>query len=130
MTDKTVYGSTRLEDILEEIHKSTKKKRNKIEMVLDKMNNLISEPKDVIVMAPLMKDYFDLLIKNDDGLVKLATIVQRIYSAESYKKLAEGEDIGNLSDEERKELMALATEAKKEIVDLTTEMTREKTVNV
>jgi len=63
-------------------------------------------------MVPLIKDYLEVSVKNDDALVKLAAIVQRIVSASA--KDDEGNEFG-MSDEERRRLLEEAEEEIKSI---------------
>lgn len=51
-------------------------------------------------MVPLIKEYMELAIKNDDHLIKMAGIVQRAMNT----KMAEGDDI--LSDEDKELLFS------------------------
>lgn len=51
-------------------------------------------------MVPLIKEYMELAIKNDDALIKMAGIVQRAMNT----KMAEGDDI--LSDEDKELLFS------------------------
>ncbi len=57
---------------------------------------------DATVIVPLIKDYLEVSVKNDDALVKLAAVVQRLVSANS--KDDDGNEFG-LSEEERKRLL-------------------------
>jgi hypothetical protein len=38
---------------------------------------MIQEPGDAMMLVPLLKEYMELAIKNDDALIKMAGIVQR-----------------------------------------------------
>jgi argininosuccinate lyase len=62
-------------------------------------------------MGPLINDLIDSSLKNDDHLIKLATIAQRIVAAETK---SEGE-AGFLSAEERAQLLAEIEEVHEEV---------------
>jgi argininosuccinate lyase len=62
-------------------------------------------------MGPLINDLIDSSLKNDDHLIKLATIAQRIVAAEAK---SEGE-AGFLSAEERAQLLAEIEEVHEEV---------------
>jgi len=66
------------------------------------------------VMAPIIRDLIDSSIKNDDSLVKMAAIAQRIIGAQHK---AEG-DVGFLSDDEKEQLLSQLEETAKEVTDV------------
>ena len=63
---------------------------------------MIKTPNDAIVIVPLIKDYLDVGVRNDEQLVKLAAIVQRLVSNQNK---GEEDGVGGLSEEERQQLM-------------------------
>ena len=63
---------------------------------------MIKNTGDATVVVPMIKDYLDVSVKNDDALIKLAAVVQRIISANS--KDDDGNEFG-LTDEERAKLL-------------------------
>ena len=107
-----VFEGKTLQDLLQEIHGNTLDKRQTISDIISELRGFIKQIDDVVVVAPIIKDYLDILIKNDEHLIKIGTIVQRIISAESYKK-GGGATLEDLFSEEEKE--QLLQEAKKEL---------------
>ena len=73
---------------------------------------MIKTPNDAIVIVPMIKEYLDVGVKNDEQLVKLAAIVQRLSSAQTNTENNGG---FGLSEEERKSLMV---EAEKTITEM------------
>ena len=65
---------------------------------------LIKNASDATIIVPLIKEYLDVAVKNDDHLVKLTAIVQRYIST---KQTISGAD-GLLSDSEKQQLLAVA----------------------
>jgi len=70
--------------------------------LISELRTLIKTVNDAVIIVPLIKDYYDVGIKNDEQLVKLAAVVQRL--------VAKGEASGEgpamvLSEDERKQLM-------------------------
>ena len=70
--------------------------------MISELRTLIKTVNDAVIIVPLIKDYYDVGIKNDEQLVKLAAVVQRL--------VAKGEASGEgpamvLSEDERKQLM-------------------------
>ena len=57
------------------------------------------------MMVPLIREYLEVSVKNDDNLVKLTAIVQRLLVASS--KSSSGDD-GMLTEEEKAQLIDAA----------------------
>ena len=76
----------------------------------------------IAIVGPVLKELFDVAVKNDDNLLKLATVIQRIMS----KHQIDDSDVSLLSDEEKEQLMASLEDVsndlqkkRDEIVDMT-----------
>jgi hypothetical protein len=106
MKDTDVFDGKKLSDILKDIHDNALGKRQNINSVITQLTGMIKSPDDAVMLVPLIKEFYDVGIKNDEHVVKVATIAQRLISAESY---ADGSD-GNLilSDAEKERLLANA----------------------
>ena len=48
-----------------------------IRTLIDNLKPLINSAGDAVIIVPLIKDYLDVSVKNDDLLIKMAGIVQR-----------------------------------------------------
>lgn len=81
--DKNIFGKKKLSDIFQEIYNNQKKKEAQISALINELKPLINDMGDATLIVPLIKEYMDLAIKNDEALIKMATIVQRSLSAES-----------------------------------------------
>ena len=68
---------------------------------------MIKNMTDASVMVPLVKEYLEISVKNDDNLVKLTAIIQRLLVSGS--KTADTDGMG-LTDAERAQLMSEAQE--------------------
>lgn len=69
-------GKTK-EDLYKEIYTNSKATKNKIKELVDKMAETVDSTADAIRIMPIVKDFIDVTIKNDDHLIKLAQIIQR-----------------------------------------------------
>ena len=92
--------SSKLEGLFDEIHDKQKKRDMQIMGLISELKPYMSDIGDATLLVPLIAKYMDLAVKNDDVLVKLASLVYKAAAAE-----ASGEDSLGLSDEERKQLM-------------------------
>ena len=99
--DKVVFGEKKFSDLLEEIYNNQKKKEGQIGALISELKPLISDIGDATLIVPLIKEYMDIGVKNDDLLIKMATLVQRALQAE-----ASGDDSFGISDEEKEQLLA------------------------
>ena len=80
--DKIVFKDKKFADILEEIYNNQKKKSKQITSMIRELQPLIQDTGDATIIVPLIREYLDAGIKNDDHLIKMATIVQRILNTQ------------------------------------------------
>jgi hypothetical protein len=86
-------------NLLEEIYNNQKKKDKQIAGLIGELRPLISDMSEATMIVPLIKEYMDLGIKNDDQLLKMATIIQRIAANTT------SEGSFSISDSERAEIL-------------------------
>lgn len=108
--DFNIYDGLSFSELLKEIHGNQKKKDKKIQILIDQLKPLIKEMGDAITIVPLIKEYLDVSVKNDEHLIKMAQIVQRLSGKDS-------SDDSMLSQEERDNLLKLAENEFKNIED-------------
>jgi len=75
--DKNVWGKKKFSDSLQEIYNNQKKKETQISALINELKPLINDIGDATLIVPLIKEYMELGIKNDEQLIKMATIIQR-----------------------------------------------------
>jgi hypothetical protein len=97
--DKTIFGKKKFSDLLEEVYQNQKKKDNQISALIGELKPLIQEIGDATLIVPLIKEYMELGIKNDDILVKMLTLAQR-----ALQNQTESDSLG-ISDEEKAQLL-------------------------
>lgn len=73
----TLFGKKTFADLLKEIHTNSSNKEKEIRVLIDNLKPLITSAGDAVIIVPLIKDYLDVSVKNDDLLIKMAGIVQR-----------------------------------------------------
>ena len=98
--DKNIFGSKKFSDILEEIYNNQKKKEEQISTLISELKPLIQDIGDATLVVPLLKEYLEISVKNDEQLIKMATIIQRAVQNE-------GDDDGNfgMTEEEKQQLL-------------------------
>jgi len=105
MKNPEVFKDKTLQDILEEIYQHAENKRNTIDVLMESLTKLIKKPSDAAVIVPVVQDLLEVGIKNDEHLVKIATIAQRILTA-GESSSPSGEFM--LSQKDRDELLEAA----------------------
>ena len=73
----TLFGKKTFADLLKEIHTNSSNKEKEIRALIDNLKPFITSAGDAVIIVPLIKDYLDVSVKNDDLLIKMAGIVQR-----------------------------------------------------
>ena len=73
----TLFGKKTFADLLKEIHTNSSNKEKEIRNLIESLKPFITSAGDAVIIVPLIKDYLDVSVKNDDLLIKMAGIVQR-----------------------------------------------------
>ena len=109
----TLFGKKTFADLLKEIHTNSSNKEREIRALIDNLKPFINSAGDAVIIVPLIKDYLDVSVKNDDLLIKMAGIVQRAMNSN------QGSDDLLLSDSDKEMLFQsmneLDTKAKEEL---------------
>lgn len=103
MKDTLVFDGKNFSDLLKDIHDATLHKRKRIDEFIVEIRRHIDDASSAAVLAPIIAAYLEVMVKNDEHLVKVAAIVQRIIASES-KNSGNGLD-DLLSDDEKEALM-------------------------
>ena len=107
-----LYDGKSLADLFTEIHKNTDSKRAQNNSFIMKMVQLIRTPEDAAVIGPIVQGFLEVNVKNDEHLVRVAQIAQRIVSV----GVKSNASLDGLLSESEKE--ALLQDIKVEIQDL------------
>ena len=106
--DFNIFDDKNFSDLSREIYENNKLKKTQIDLLIQEVLGYIQGIEDIAIVGPVLKELFDVAVKNDDNLLKLATVIQRIMSKH---QTIDDSDIGLLSDEEKEELMASLEDA-------------------
>lgn len=94
-----IFGGKKLKDLFKEIYDNQKKKESQITTLIMELKPLISDIGDATLIVPLIKEYLEIGVKNDEQLIKMAQIIQRCL-INSDPSNSEG-----ITDEEKKQLL-------------------------
>lgn len=97
--DTEIFGNKKFSDLLKDIYENQKKKDRQINLLIADLKPLITNIGDAALLVPVIKDYMEVSVKNDEHLVKLAAVVQRMVN----NKSEEGNSF--LTDEEKDALL-------------------------
>lgn len=100
-TEFQLFDGKNLSSLFKDIYDNQQVKKRNISEMIESLRKLIKSVGEATVIAPIIRDLIDSSIKNDDHLIKLATIAQRLAAAEA-KGI--GED-GWLSENEKAQLL-------------------------
>ena len=90
--------------LLEDIYVNSKSKDRQIKLLIADLQPLIKNSGDATLIVPLIKEYLEASVKNDEHLVKMAAIVQRAMARPENKN----NDSPLLTDSEKKQLLEAA----------------------
>jgi|SRR5210317_405126 len=98
--EKIIFKEKRYSELLEEIYDNQKRKEKQISGLISELRPLIQDTGDATIIVPLIKEYMEIGVKNDEQLIKVATILQRVFQNQD-----SGAEGFGISDEEREQLL-------------------------
>ena len=108
--NQIIFDDKSFSDLLQEIHKNQTKKSKQLASLIAELRPLITSLGDATVVVPLIKEYMEISVKNDDQLIKMAAIVQRLSTGTTSTG-----DGGMLTEEEMEHLQQVAEEISKTV---------------
>jgi len=96
--DKEIFKGKTLSDLFGEIYDNSRDTRGQVQGLIRELKPLIENIGDATLIVPMIKEYMEIGVKNDDALIKMATIIQRIVSAEAKGEAGSDFDFSDLQD--------------------------------
>ena len=123
-----IFEGKTFQYLTKDIYENTTKRKVQIDLLISEIHGFITTIDDVVMVAPIIKEYMETAVRNDEHLVKLAGVLQRIIS----KSQGETDESMLLSDEEKADLMGTLQDT---VEDLQKESDRlntikDKTINI
>ena len=118
--DYEIFEGKSLSGLFKDIYENTKTNKTQLEVLMKEVVGFIKDGDTAVQIIPMLKEYLEINVKNDDQLVKVAAIVQRIIAAES--KGGSEEEFG-LSDAEKEQLMGAIEDAATDLQNHSDEIT-------
>jgi len=107
--DQIIFEGKTSSDVFKEIYSNSKKKDKQINSLIAELKPLIQNIGDAPVVVPLIKEYLEVSVKNDEHLIKMMAVIQRLNNSN-----ASGGGDSLLTDEELKQLQQIAEEIAKD----------------
>ena len=123
-----IFEGKTFQDLTRDIYENTTKRKVQIDLLISEIHGFITTIDDVVMVAPIIKEYMDTAVRNDEHLVKLAGVLQRIIS-----KSSGGDDESMLlSDSEKEELMGTLQDTVNDLQKESDRLTdiKDKTINI
>ena len=102
--DYEIFEGKTLSDVFKDIYDNSKTNKQQLEVLMKEVVGFIKDGDTAVQIIPMLKEYLEINVKNDEQLVKLATIVQRITAAE--KRITSDDSEFGLSEAEKEQLMS------------------------
>ena len=96
-----IFEGKSFQDLTKDIYKNTTDRKKQIDLLISEIHGFITTIDDVVMVAPIIKEYMYVAVKNDEHLVKLAGVIQRIIA----KSSTGDEESFLLSDSEKEDLI-------------------------
>jgi len=113
MNNFEIFPGKDLSGLFEDIYKNQTNKKQRISELIAEMKKVIRHAGDMAVIGPIIKDLIDTSVRNDETLIKMAAIVQRLMTAQTK---SEGDE-GFLSDKEKEQLLSQLDQTVNEVRD-------------
>ena len=108
--NQILFDDKSFSDLLKEIHSNQNKKKKQLASLIAELKPLVQTLGDATVVVPLIKEYMEISVKNDDQLIKMAAIVQRLSTGTTNTG-----DGGLLTEEEMAQLQEITEEIAKTV---------------
>ena len=120
--DYELFEGKSLSDVFKDIYDNTEKNRQQLDVLTRELVQYIKDGDTAVQIVPMLKEYLEINVKNDDQLVKIAAIVQRLLSAEAK---GGSEESFALSDTEKEQLMKAVEDTAEDVQKYSDTITRE-----
>ena len=102
--DYEIFEGKSLSNLFKDIYDNTQTNKTQLEVLMKEVVGFIKDGDTAVQIIPMLKEYLEINVKNDDQLVKMAAIVQRIIAVENK---GGSEDEFGLSEAEKEQLMGV-----------------------
>ena len=99
--DIEIYKNKKFSDLCKDIVKNSENNRDQLDILISDLRSMIKTANDALMIVPLIKEYLDVQVKNNDHLVRMASVVQRAMT----NSASAGSSDLLISEEEKEQLL-------------------------
>ena len=117
-----LFKGKSLADVFKDIYKNTKDKDSQINTLIQQLSPLVQSISDAIQVIPLIRDYLETGVKNNEHLVKMAAVVQRSMAAKTSGGQGDNDDFiipEHELEELKKNIKGIQNSSDNLVIDLT-----------
>ena len=103
-SETEVFEGKTLSNLLKDIYNISAERRKMISGLIAEWSKQVKSPQEAVLLAPIIKDLLEVGVKNDEQLTKVATVVQRIISADAYQRNG-GDPTEVLTEAEKEQIL-------------------------
>ena len=81
--DYEIFKGKSLSSLFQDIYENQNYNRKQLDVLTRNITSMIKDGDTAVQIVPMIKEYLEINVRNDELLVKLAGIVQKIITAES-----------------------------------------------
>jgi len=100
-TNFELFKGKTLGDLCSDVVRNSEDKKQQIDILIQDLREMLKTIEDAVMIVPLLKDYYDVGVRNDEQLIKLAAIVARLVTGSN--KTDDGNTL--LTDSDKKQLL-------------------------
>ena len=113
--ETVIFGNKTVSDVLKEIYDNSKSKSKQVNSLIGELKPLVENIGDATLVVPMIKEYLEVGVKNDEHLIKMVALVQRLESGASKEAadffdpeelarlMEQSQEVGKQLDKEDKE---------------------------
>lgn len=121
-SDPEIFEGKTFSSLARDIYSNSSHKREQINQIIKDLHTMVKDVGSATVVAPMIKDYLDVGVKNDDQLIKLSAVLQRVINTGSTESDFSS---GGLSDAEKEDLLNSVRDELSETVEEEKKITKE-----
>jgi hypothetical protein len=100
--DFEIFNGKSFKDLCKDVIERSESKKDQLDTLVSDIRSLIKGPNDAQAFMPRIKELLEVGVKNDEQIIKLASVIQRLQSTQLE---ASGGEFGGLSEEDKDQLM-------------------------
>ena len=101
--DPEIYNGKTFSSLVRDIYNNSSNKKDQINQLIKDLRTMVKDVGSATVMAPMIKDYIDVSVRNDEQLIKLSAVLQRFINGT--KSEEGGGGAFGLSEKEKEQLL-------------------------